>query len=205
MSKLHKWLQKATYIKSAYLPRDFLCNPQAKEVAFWGRSNVGKSSLINAIVQQKNLAKISARPGKTQTINFFELGDEQPDRFLVDLPGYGYAQVDKKKTAHWDDLSHYYLTERSQLQCLFLLIDARRGFMKKDIERLDFLSSYGVPTIIIHTKSDLLKKKQQEALLNDSTNLINQYANIIASPILVSSSKKTNIYDIQKEIWRCLQ
>lgn len=124
------------------------------EYAFIGRSNVGKSSLINMLVDHKNLAKISGRPGKTQLINHFKVNDEW---FLVDLPGYGYAKVGKKIRAGFGDLIADYIEKREAMSNLFVLIDSRLEPQKIDLEFIAYLGEMGVPFCIVFTKIDKLK------------------------------------------------
>ena len=121
------------------------------EYAFIGRSNVGKSSLINMLVDNKNLAKISGRPGKTQLINHFKINN---DWFLVDLPGYGYAQVSKTKRRTFQKFITDYFFKRKQLVCTFLLVDVRHEPQKIDLEFMRFLGENEIPFCIVFTKSD---------------------------------------------------
>jgi GTP-binding protein len=129
------------------------------EYAFIGRSNVGKSSLINMLTERKNLAKTSSMPGKTMLINHFLVNEKW---HLVDLPGYGYAQRGKKEQEKlWNLISHYVL-DREQLTCLFVLIDIRHEPQQKDLDFLDFCGENGVPIAIVFTKADkltLMKRK----------------------------------------------
>ncbi len=125
------------------------------EYTFIGRSNVGKSSLINMITGNKNLAKISGRPGKTQLINHFIINDNW---FLVDLPGYGYAKVSKNLRKTFQDFIQDYFLKRQQLVCTFVLIDSRHEPQKIDLEFMAFLGENGIPFCIIFTKSDKLRK-----------------------------------------------
>lgn len=129
-------------------PRD-----RIPEYAFIGRSNVGKSSLINMLVGQKGLAKTSGRPGKTQLINHFKINDQW---FLVDLPGYGYAQVSKKKRATFQRFIEQYFLEREQLVCTFVLVDSRHDPQKIDLEFMQFLGERQIPFCIVFTKVDKL-------------------------------------------------
>jgi len=127
------------------------------EYAFIGRSNVGKSSLINMLVNNKNLAKTSGKPGKTQLINHFKINDKW---FLVDLPGYGYAQVSKSKRQIFKSFIKDYFLERKQLVCIFVLIDSRLEPQKIDLKFMQYLGEKGIPFCIVFTKSDKLKSSQ---------------------------------------------
>ncbi|MCL4142226.1 UNVERIFIED_CONTAM: hypothetical protein GTU68_051665, partial [Idotea baltica] len=128
--------------------------PDLPEFAFIGRSNVGKSSLINMLCGRKQIAKTSSTPGKTQLINHF-LVDEQ--WYIVDLPGYGYAKVSKKERLKWKHFIDAYLINRPSLQCVLLLIDVRIPAQKSDIEFANWLGEHGIPFVIVFTKSDKLK------------------------------------------------
>ena len=130
---------------------------QLPEYAFIGRSNVGKSSLINMLTSNKKLAKTSGRPGKTQLINHFKINNNW---FLVDLPGYGYAQVSKTKRQSFQAFIKDYFMQREQLVCSFVLVDARHEPQKIDLEFMSFLGENGIPFCIVFTKSDKLKPSQ---------------------------------------------
>jgi len=127
------------------------------EYAFIGRSNVGKSSLINMLTNNKSLAKTSNKPGKTQLINHFIINKEW---FLVDLPGYGYAKVSKKARSKFQDIIYDYFSKRLQLVCTFVLIDSRHSPQKIDLEFMQFLGEHNIPFCIIFTKTDKLPKSQ---------------------------------------------
>lgn len=129
--------------------------PDKPEFAFIGRSNVGKSSLINALTQQKKLAKISATPGKTQTINHFLINESW---YLVDLPGYGYASVSKSTREGFGRMIEDYVGKRENISCLFVLIDSRLEPQKIDLSFINWAGSKGVPLAIIFTKADKLGK-----------------------------------------------
>jgi len=131
------------------------------EYAFIGRSNVGKSSLINMLTNNKNLAKISVKPGKTQLINHFLINNEW---YLVDLPGYGYARISKSAREKWQTMITDYLLHREQLVNVFILIDSRIQPQRIDLEFLSFLGRNGVPLSIVFTKID--KQKQREVVAN---------------------------------------
>jgi GTP-binding protein len=122
------------------------------EIAFAGRSNVGKSSLLNLLTNRKRLAKVSGSPGKTQTINFYAING---DAFrIVDLPGYGYARVPKSITEKWGAMVDSYLTGRGTLKCVCILVDIRREPTARDKQLYDYLAHYGMPALIVATKSD---------------------------------------------------
>ena len=131
--------------------------PDRPEYAFIGRSNVGKSSLINMLSGRRALAKTSSRPGKTQLINHFTVDDQW---YLVDLPGYGYAKVSKKERARWQGMLMEYLRRRENLMCLFVLVDGRIGPQDNDMEFMAKLGQHMIPFVIIFTK--LEKEKNEE-------------------------------------------
>ena len=130
---------------------------QLPEIAFAGKSNVGKSSLINALMNRKSYARISATPGKTQTINFYNINEEL---YLVDLPGYGYAKVSVQEKAKWGKLIERYLHGSAQLKAVFLLIDIRHDPSANDKMMYDWIVAQGYNPIIIATKLDKIKRSQ---------------------------------------------
>lgn len=130
---------------------DKLPPPVLPEYAFIGRSNVGKSSLINMLVQKKGLAKTSQTPGKTQLINHFMINENW---YIVDLPGYGFAKVSKSSRSDWEKFIRYYLRHRESLQCVFVLIDSRLTPQKSDLEFCSWLGEEGIPFVLVFTKSD---------------------------------------------------
>ncbi|MFW6225204.1 MAG: ribosome biogenesis GTP-binding protein YihA/YsxC [Bacteroidota bacterium] len=129
------------------------------EYAFTGRSNVGKSSLINMISHRKELARVSAKPGKTQAIFHYNVDNAW---YLVDLPGYGYAKVSKKDRLNFNSLIKNYIEERKNLVCLFILVDARHHPQKNDIEFIRWTHAKGVPIALVFTKADKLSKDKME-------------------------------------------
>ena len=136
--------------------------PSGPEYAFIGRSNVGKSSLINMIVGRKNLAKTSGTPGKTQLINHFIINDYW---FLVDLPGYGFAKVSKSTREKWNKVIRRFLSGRKTLVCTFILVDIRIEPQKSDLALMEWMGEAGLPFVIVYTKLDKLSKGQVEKQL----------------------------------------
>lgn len=129
--------------------------PDRPEYAFIGRSNVGKSSLLNMLTQKKSLAKISSTPGKTQLINHFEvISDGKFKWFMVDLPGYGYAKISQSSRRRWEQMIEEYIRKRENLVCLFVLIDSRHEPQKIDLAFIDQLGKWEIPFVIVFTKSD---------------------------------------------------
>lgn len=148
----------------ASFPKESACPKDDKpEFAFIGRSNVGKSSLINMLTNRKGLAKVSVTPGKTQLINYFTINQAW---YLVDLPGYGYAKVSKDKKAGFSKLISAYLAKRQQLVVAFVLIDCRHELQKVDKEFLDWCGENQVPFALVFTKADKLGKTQLQSQIN---------------------------------------
>ncbi|KGO33991.1 MAG: ribosome biogenesis GTP-binding protein YihA/YsxC [Desulfoprunum sp.] len=135
-----------------------LPDPGLPEIAFAGRSNVGKSSLINCLIGRKALVKVSGRPGKTQGLNYFLAGD---DLYLVDLPGYGFARVSKSMQDGWQDLVTSYLETRSTLRCVVVIIDIRHAPKTQDTQLLSWLKLKGIPYLPVYTKMDKLSGNER--------------------------------------------
>lgn len=152
-------IDSAEFLKSTAHPDQFPRDARP-EFAFAGRSNVGKSSLLNRLLNRKGLAKTSATPGKTQTINFFTVNSRF---YFVDLPGYGYAKVPRNVKEQWNLLMHQYLSARKPLRLVVQLLDARHAPMANDIEMIHMLEEAEVPTLIATTKVDKLSRAQRDA------------------------------------------
>lgn len=180
---------KARFLKAAFSPKEFP-PPLDPEVVFVGRSNVGKSTLINTILNNKRLAKTSATPGKTQSINFYQV-----DKILfVDLPGYGYAQVPWEVRRSWDRLIRSYFESRKNIALILLLLDIRRDFDEDAKRLIDWFKELGIRTCAILTKTDKVSKSK--ALLKKKE-IGDQVSHMCCPPILFSS--KTGIG--KEEIW----
>ncbi len=155
------------------------------EFAFIGRSNVGKSSLINMLTNQKDLAKVSGTPGKTRQINFFAI-DEQ--WYLVDLPGYGYAVASKKAKANYERIIEDYLLRREKLMCAIVLLDSRHDLQAIDLEFINWLGSNHVPFVIVFTKYDKLRKTEREVNIDRiKASLLESWNSL--PPCFITSSK----------------
>ncbi|MEJ8804206.1 ribosome biogenesis GTP-binding protein YihA/YsxC [Pontibacter sp. H249] len=161
--------------------------PDKPEYAFIGRSNVGKSSLINMLTGQKGLAKTSSSPGKTQLINHFLINDRW---YLVDLPGYGYAKVSKKSREEWRRMINFYLQKRENLTCVFVLIDSRHEPLKQDLEFIDYLGNMGVPFAIVFTKLDKQSALKTEANVSAFTKKLNETWEELPPMFKTSSEKR---------------
>jgi len=160
--------------------------PDKPEYAFIGRSNVGKSSLINMLTERKSLAKISGKPGKTRLINHFLINEEW---YLVDLPGYGYAKIAKKEREKWEKFLRSYILKRENLYNLFVLIDSRHSPQPIDLEFMEWLGLSQIPFSIVFTKTDKLKPEELESNLNNyTTKLLETWETV--PPLFVSSAEK---------------
>ena len=167
------------------------------EIAFVGRSNSGKSSAINVITNQKNLARISKTPGRTQLINFFEIDES---RRLVDLPGYGYAKTSKAQQKEWGLMIGEYLKCRQTLKGIILIIDIRRGLMELDHDFLDFYLPMNKPLHILLTKSDKLKKQACRKSLDSVESIVGE----VSSIQLFSSLKKSGSDEARERLLKLL-
>jgi len=166
---------------------------QLPEIAFAGRSNVGKSSLINSLVNRKNLVKVSSTPGKTRTINFFIVNDKL---ILVDLPGYGYAEVSKSEKMKWAPMIEEYLKNRENLKSVVLLVDIRHKPTSDDKMMYDFIKYYKEKVIIVATKRDKISNNTVQKNLN----IIRETLGTDEKDILIPYSSENHLG--RKELWR---
>jgi len=170
------------------------------EVAFAGRSNVGKSSLLNALTGRNKLARTSNTPGRTQELNFFKIGDEEKLALsVVDLPGYGYAKVSKDKVAAWVKLLKSYLRGRPNLRRVFVLVDSRHGIKASDAEIMSMLDEAAVNYQIVLTKSDKLKTPERESVLARTQDEVRKRVACHPIVLLTSAEKKWGIEEVRAE------
>ena len=167
--------------------------PTLPEYAFIGRSNVGKSSLINALTGRNKLAKISVTPGKTRLINHFLINE---DWYLVDLPGYGYAKISKKDRAAWGKMSEEYILTRPNLLSIFLLIDSRHKPQKSDLEFMEWMGENEIPFCLVFTKVDKLSKREAVKNLDIYRTILQESWEELPTSFVTSSVKKSGIEDI---------
>lgn len=166
------------------------------EVAFAGKSNVGKSSLINALMNRKSYARISATPGKTQTINFYNINEEL---YLVDLPGYGYAKVSEAEKERWGKMIERYLNNSPQLKAVFLLIDIRHAPSANDKMMYEWIVTQGYEPIIIATKLDKIKRSQTQKQLK----LLREELHLLPGTVMLPFSAETK--QGREEIWEMIE
>ncbi len=193
--------------KSKPLPLEFCCAATERklfpadrgiEIALCGRSNSGKSTLINTIANQKKLAKTSNTPGRTQSINFFHFKDNQ-DKKIIDLPGFGYAKASKKDQNLWAKLIMSYLEKRTSLTNLILIMDMRHPFQQKDLEFLSLCDSLRLPIHLVLTKADKLNNKETQISLEVISENMAFYPSIVDS-LVFSATKKTGLEDLLNKI-----
>jgi GTP-binding protein len=172
------------------------------EVAFAGRSNVGKSTLLNALTGVNGLARTSNTPGRTRELNFFDVG---PRLSLVDMPGYGYAKASKKDVKQWQSVLRGYLRGRVGLTRAFVLIDARHGVMTPDIEMFEMLDDAAVAYQLVITKSDKIKPSELESLTAETLLAIKKRAAAYPTIHITSAEKAFGIDDLRAEVARLVQ
>ncbi|KOY84664.1 GTP-binding protein [bacterium 336/3] len=183
---------EAKFVKSS---KAFSQCPTANkpEYAFIGRSNVGKSSLINMLANNKNLAKTSQTPGKTQLINHFVVDDKW---FIVDLPGYGFAKVSKTDREAWEQMIYEYLSQRENLLCIFVLVDSRLEPQKNDLEFMLWLGEAQLPFSIVFTKTDKLSATQLNSNVENYKKVLLEYFEVFPRFFITSSEKKVGSSEI---------
>jgi len=193
--------------KSKPLPLTFACaatesklfpSDMGNEIALCGRSNSGKSTLINALANQKKLAKTSNTPGRTQSINFFHLTNEEAKK-IVDLPGFGYAKASKQDQNAWAKLILSYLEKRSALTDLILIMDMRHPFQNKDLEFLSLCESLNLPIHLVLTKADKLNNKETQKTLKVVSEKMVDYPAIVDS-LVFSATKKIGLETLLNKI-----
>jgi GTP-binding protein len=192
---------KATYLISS--PSFDQCPAlKAPEYAFIGRSNVGKSSIINAICLQKNLAKTSGTPGKTQLINHFEIVSnsvakgKQDKWYIVDLPGYGFAKVSQSSRRRWEQMIENYLRKRENLNRVFVLIDSRHAPQKIDLEFVEQLFKWEIPFTLIFTKSDKEKPGVVARNVKSFFDALNEILPFLPQGFVTSAEKRTGVEEV---------
>ncbi len=183
----------AEFILSAASPWQFPV-PSLPEIAFAGRSNVGKSTLINSLLNRKKLVKTSSTPGKTQLINFFKINDKF---YFVDLPGYGFAKVPESVSKQWQRLIEAYLQERETLRNVVLILDSRHKPTTQDRQLKEWLDYYQRPVLIVASKIDKLKRSQIQKQLKQ----IKQDLSLDNTPLVHSSLEKGRREEIWKYLW----
>jgi GTP-binding protein len=183
----------AEFVKSAKDPSGWP-REGLPEFAFAGRSNVGKSTLINVLVNRKNLARTGSKPGRTRLINFFQVNDEY---MFADLPGYGWAGVSKAERASWKGMVEEYLSGRKELRAVVIIIDMRRGPEEEELELMAWLEDKDMPVIIVGTKSDKLK----QGALNSARKELAKTTGVPEKEIVIFSGKTRNG---REEIWKRL-
>lgn len=175
-----------------------LPEPELDEVAFAGRSNVGKSSLINALFNQKKLAKTSATPGRTQQLNFFDFDNKL---YLVDLPGYGYAKAPENLVKQWQQMLKTYLRGRPNLRRVFLMIDSRHGLKKDDLDIMKMLDECAVAYQIILTKIDKISAQELQKIYDKTLSELKNHPAGLNDILATSAEKKLGLEVLKAEIF----
>jgi GTP-binding protein len=187
-----------SFLKSA--PKlEFLPEPTVPEIAFAGRSNVGKSSLINALVNRNNLARASNTPGRTQELNFFDVGDPAAFR-IVDMPGYGYAKAPIKTVQSWRYLINDYLRGRVVLKRVFVLIDSRHGIKEVDHDIMSMLDSAAISYRIVLTKTDKIKASDLAAVETDTMAKLRKHVAAYPDLSVTSAEKRGGIEELRSAV-----
>ncbi|WP_270179485.1 ribosome biogenesis GTP-binding protein YihA/YsxC [Alkalihalobacillus sp. CinArs1] len=186
---------KSDFIISAVKPEQYP-DDHLPEIGLAGRSNVGKSSLINTLINRKNLARTSGKPGKTQTLNFYLINELL---YFVDVPGYGFAKVSKKERDAWGRMIETYLTDREDLKAVILIIDLRHAPSNDDVMMYDWLKHYEIPVIVVATKSDKIPKGKWAKHLK----VVNQTLKLEPTDKLVTFSSQTG--QGKEDVWSAIK
>lgn len=194
-------IKKATF-KGSWERADQMPVGGLPEFAFIGRSNVGKSSLINMICNHKGLAKTSSQPGKTQTINIFNIDDQWQ---ICDLPGYGYAKVSKERRYKFSKMIEFYLQQRENLVCLFVLIDLRIPPQKIDIDFINWCGENGIPFVIVGTKADKLSPAKTKEQIDNFGNALSEIWDELPQFFATSAETKAGRAELLKFISACIK
>lgn len=183
---------------------EFLPEPTVPEIAFAGRSNVGKSSLINALVNRNGLARASNTPGRTQELNFFDVGDPAIFR-IVDMPGYGYAKAPVATVKKWRHLINDYLRGRVVLKRVFVLIDSRHGIKEVDHDIMEMLDAAAISYRIVLTKTDKIKASEREAVEADTMTKLRKHVAAFPQISVTSAEKRGGIDDLRSAVLEAVQ
>ena len=181
------------FIKSASKASEFILD-ELPQVAIVGRSNVGKSSLINMLTNNSKMAKTSSMPGRTRLVNYFNVNNQF---YLVDLPGYGFAKAAKNTIETWDAVMNDYFVSNDKLKLVLLLVDSRIGLQPKDLEMLNYLNDNDLPVVVVLTKTDKINRSETNKIISDISSQIRYDKSLI---IPTSSSKKIGSESIAKLI-----
>lgn len=181
------------FIKSASKKEEFIID-ELSQVAIVGRSNVGKSSLINLLTNNSKMAKTSSMPGRTRLVNYFNVNKQM---YLVDLPGYGFAKASKNLTSAWDSVMNDYFTDNEKLKLVLVLLDSRIGATELDLQMLDYLAEHEIPAIIIITKTDKLNRSEINLNKDKISKLVRFNKDLI---IPTSTLKRVGVEEIANKI-----
>ncbi|MBW1659906.1 MAG: YihA family ribosome biogenesis GTP-binding protein [Deltaproteobacteria bacterium] len=188
-------ITKAVYVKS-FAEKEHLKLTYPNQIAFAGRSNVGKSSILNSLLNRKNLAKTSSTPGKTRMVNLFSVNDSI---YFVDLPGFGYAKVPKSMRKNWKDLVEAFLLNNPNLKGMVLIIDIRRGLQEEELAFLEWLSIEEIPSVLVANKIDKLKKQQANRQIAQIRKVLDSEVSRGETVVLIPYSARTGIG--KKDLW----
>lgn len=194
ITKARKYFSAKTEFLAGVTSESNMIQLKLPEFAFAGKSNVGKSSLINAVVGQKKLARTSNTPGRTQQINFFQIGEKI---VLADMPGYGYAKVSKSLRQEWDGLMVNYLKGRPNLKRAFILVDSRRGVKDHDKQLMTILDEGGVQYFVIFTKVDKVSEKEKEQLKANTELMLKKHPAAFPEVLFTSAEKNIGIDELR--------